>query len=135
MRGPTPLGYRRNDPPEFRLIYAIAALFVLQLLGDVLVRWLGLPIPGPLVGMLLMFGGLIVLGRVPPALESVSGALLRHLMLLFIPAVAGLMLHFARVADEWIPFLLAGIGGAAVTIVVSALTLRWTLRLAGEPEQ
>ena len=116
------------------MIYAIAALFLLQWLGDVLVQWLGLPIPGPLVGMLLMFVGLVVMGRTPPALESVSGALLRHLMLLFIPAVAGLMLHFARVADEWIPFMVAGIGGAAVTIVVSALTLRWALRLAGKHE-
>ena len=40
------------------MIYAIAALFLLQWLGDVLVQWLGLPIPGPLVGMLLMFVGL-----------------------------------------------------------------------------
>ncbi len=49
------------------------------------------------------------------------------MMLLFIPAVAGVMMHFGRVADEWKPFLIACVVGAAVTMVVTALTLRLLL--------
>jgi holin-like protein len=41
-------------------------------------------------------------------------------------------MHFGRVAHEWLPFLAAGIGGAAVTLVVTALTLRWMLRRSGQ---
>ena len=36
------------------MLHAIAALFILQLIGEVLVQWLGLSVPGPLVGMLLL---------------------------------------------------------------------------------
>jgi putative effector of murein hydrolase LrgA (UPF0299 family) len=50
------------------------------------------------------------------------------MMLLFIPAIAGVMLHFERIAREWLPFLVAGIAGAAITLAVTAWTLRWLLR-------
>lgn len=115
------------------MIYAIAILFVFQLIGEVAVQALGLPLPGPLVGMLVLFAALLGYGRVPDALSRTAGTLLQHMMLLFIPAVTGVMMHFGRVASEWLPFLAACVGGAAVTLVVAALTLRWMLRLQKKP--
>jgi holin-like protein len=114
------------------MLYAITCLFIFQLFGEVLVQWLGLPVPGPLIGMLLLFGALMVRGGVPEGLRDTAGELLRHLMLLFIPAVAAVMMYFERVGREWLPFLVASIGGAAVTLVVSAFTLRWMLKRTGK---
>ena len=111
------------------MIPAIATLFVFQLIGEIAVQALGLPLPGPLAGMLLLFAALLLYGRVPDALSRTAGTLLQHMMLLFIPAVTGVMMHFGRVASQWLPFLAACIAGAAVTLAVSALTLRWMLRL------
>jgi putative effector of murein hydrolase LrgA (UPF0299 family) len=37
------------------------------------------------------------------------------------------MLHFDRIAREWQPFVVAGVAGAAITYVVTALTFRWML--------
>lgn len=111
------------------MIYAIATLFVFQLMGEIAVQWLGLPLPGPLAGMLLLFAALLLYGHVPEALGRTSGTLLQHMMLLFIPAVTGVMMHFGRVASEWRPFLVACVGGVAVTLVVTAFTLRWMLKL------
>ena len=113
------------------MLPAFAALLVFQLAGETLAQALGLPVPGPLVGMLLLFAALLVYGRLPEGLREASGALLRNLMLLFIPAVAGVMLHFDRVAREWLPFMAACVLGAAVTLAVTALTLRLMLRLTG----
>ena len=121
------------DRPRSTLL-AVAALLALPVLGEGLVRALGLPLPGALVGMLALLGGLIALGRVPRALDAASAPLLRHLMLFFIPAVAGVTLHGARVAREWLPFLAAGVVGAALTLAVTALTLRWMLRRTGQDE-
>jgi len=106
------------------MLYAITALFVFQLLGEILVRLLDLPLPGALVGMLLLLAALLRLGHVPQALAQAASGLLRNMMLLFIPAVAGVMLHFDRIAREWLPFLVACIAGAAITLVVTAWTLR-----------
>ena len=80
------------------MLNAFAALLVFQLIGETVTQLLGLPVPGPLVGMLLLFSALLMYGRLPDALRETSGALLRNLMLLFIPAVTGVMLHFDRVA-------------------------------------
>ena len=70
--------------------------------------------------------------RTPAGLEAACTPLLRHLMLFFIPAVAGVMTQFALVADEWLPFLAACTLGTALTLVVTAMTLRWSLRRMGQ---
>ena len=110
------------------MIYAFAALLAFQFLGEVVVRTLHLPLPGPLAGMLLLFAALLLRGKVPAPLANTSGQLLQHMMLMFVPAVAGVMLHFDRVAREWQPFLMACVVGALVTLSVTALTLQWLLR-------
>lgn len=114
------------------VLYAFLALLVLQWVGEVLVQALGLPLPGALVGALLLLVGLLLLGRLPKALEQTSGALLQNLMLLFIPIVAGVMLHFERIASEWLPFLASGIGGAVLTLLVTAAVFRWMLQHSGQ---
>ena len=58
------------------MIYAFAALLVFQFLGEVAVRALHLPLPGPLAGMLLLFAALLLRGNVPAQLVSTSGQLL-----------------------------------------------------------
>jgi holin-like protein len=117
---------------------AIAALFLLQALGDAIVRMAGWPLPGSVLGMLMLLGGLLWYGRVPDAFERSAKALLPHMMLLFIPSVAGVMLHVERVAREWQPILIACVLGTVVTLVVTALTLKLLLRgspaaLASDP--
>ena len=114
------------------VLYAFLALLVLQWVGEVLVQALGLPLPGALVGALLLLVGLLLLGRLPKALEQTSGALLQNLMLLFIPIVAGVMLHFERIASEWLPFLASGIGGAVLMLLVTAAVFRWMLQRSGQ---
>ncbi len=119
------------------MVHGFALLLVCQLIGEVAVQALALPVPGPLVGMLLLFAGLLVRGGLPDALRDAANALLRHLMLLFIPAVTGVMMYFDRIAREWLPFMAACIVGTAVTMIATALTLRWMLRVTGaarEPE-
>ncbi len=116
------------------MIYAITALFAFQLLGEILVQTLSLPLPGPLAGMLLLTAALLIRGDVPSSLESTASVMLQNLMLLFIPAVTGVMLYFDRVAEEWQPFLIATLGGTVITMVVTALVLNRLLKNRQEEE-
>ncbi len=113
------------------MLYALAALFTFQLVGEAIVQFFQLPFPGALLGALLLLIGLLIYGRLPQALEQTSQMLLQNMMLLFIPTIAGVMLHFDRVAAEWQPFLVACVVGAAVTLVVTALTFQWLLKRQG----
>ena len=87
------------------MVQAFALLLVFQLVGEVIAQGLQLPVPGPLIGMLL----------------------------LFIPAVTGVMLYFDRIEREALPFFAACVIGAALTLVATALTLQWMLRLTRTP--
>ena len=88
------------------MLYAIAVLFAFQLLGEFLVRISGLPLPGALVGTLLLLIGLLFYKRLPKPLEDTAQVLLQNMMLLFIPVIAGVMLIliiillFVKPSDE-----------------------------------
>lgn len=110
------------------VLYAVAALLVMQLAGEWIVRVVGLPVPGALVGLLLLFVTLLLMGRLPSGLRHTADHVLPHLMFLFIPAVAGVTLHFERLQQEWLPFVLACTVGTAITVVVTAATFCWVLK-------
>ena len=79
----------------------ITLLLVCQLAGEVLVRLATIPVPGPVVGMLLLLVILFARGGVPDALGQTTGGLLDHLSLLFVPAGVGIIVHLPLVAAEW----------------------------------
>ena len=111
------------------MITGFIALLVCQLVGEFTVRTLGVPIPGPVVGMVLL---LIVLQlrRPGPAAGVVRAAdlLLRHLQLLFIPAGAGVIVYLSLLAQSWLPvlggLLISWLAVMLVTAGVGAGTLR-----------
>jgi holin-like protein len=116
------------------MVHAILALLVCQLLGEVIVRAAGIPIPGPVVGTLLMLAALAALREVPGELNSVAGVLLSHLSLLFVPAGVGVMLHVARIKAEWLPLLVGLLVSTALTLAVTAVVFFWVMRKMGLQE-
>lgn len=116
------------------MIGALAALLVLQLAGEVLVRVLGLPLPGPVLGMLLLFAALLLRGRAPTELAETAHTILRHLSLLFIPAGVGVIVHLEPVYDVWGRLLVTVVASTIITIVVTAFALVGVQRLVGHRE-
>ncbi|MFZ1899091.1 MAG: CidA/LrgA family protein [Azonexus sp.] len=106
------------------MLAALTQLLVFQLLGEVVARWLALPVPGPVLGMLFLFVALALRGGPGHELQSTSQNLLQHLSLLFVPAGVGIMVHLHRVADEWLPLLLSLVISTAATLVVTALVMK-----------
>ena len=113
------------------MIESLTLLLVCQLVGEVLVGLTGLPIPGPVLGMVLLFVGLLARGRVPTALQTTAGTLLAHFSLLFVPAGVGIMLHIGLLEDAWLAIGVALITSTAIAIAVTALTMLGLERLAG----
>ncbi len=110
------------------MIAALTQLLVFQLLGEVVARWLALPVPGPVLGMLFLFVALVLRGGPGHELQATSQTLLQHLSLLFVPAGTGIMIHLHRVADEWLPLLLSLVISTAATLVVTALVMKLFMR-------
>jgi holin-like protein len=111
------------------MLGAITLLLAFQLLGEVASQLFALPIPGPVVGMALLFAALRHPRVRAPALRSTAQHLLQHLSLLFVPAGVGVMLHWQRVAQEWAPIAAALVVSTLLAIAVTALTTRWLMHL------
>lgn len=107
----------------------ITILLVYQLVGEISVRLLGLTVPGPVLGMIMLFITLLIRGRAGAALNSASSALLSHLSLLFVPAGVGLMVHFHRIASEWLPITLALVLGSIITMMATAAVMLLVVRI------
>lgn len=110
------------------MIPALAALLGFQLLGELLVRALGLPVPGALLGLVFLVVYLMWRGETPLSLADTSNALLRNMMLLLVPSVVGLIDNVERVRREWLPFVVACVVGAVITLAVTAVVLEWLLK-------
>lgn len=106
------------------MLGAFTLLLVYQLVGEVLVLVTGLPVPGPVVGMLLLFVSLAVRGGAPQWLRDTCQGMLAHLSLLFVPAGVGVLLHFQRLGAEWLPITVALVASTVLTIAVTALVMR-----------
>ena len=117
------------------MIGAITLLLVFQLIGEVIARTLALPIPGPVIGMALLFAALVARGGPSPELRGTAQGLLQHLSLLFVPAGTGIMLHFQRMNDEWLPLAVSLLGSTLITIAVTALVLRFLADRSGKQER
>ncbi len=106
------------------MVAGFAWLLVFQLAGEVLVRSLQLPVPGPVVGMLLLLLVLIWRGEPGENLRSAGQGLLANLSLLFVPAGVGIMVHGHRIAAEWQALVAAVIGSTVLGLAVTALVMR-----------
>lgn len=106
------------------MLYTFATLLVFQTIGEALAFGLSLPVPGPVIGMLLLFGYLLSRPVIVERLAPSTLEFLKHLSLLFIPAGVGVMVHAQRVASEWVPLLVALLLSAFVSLAVTALVLK-----------
>lgn len=116
------------------VIRYLALILGCQLLGETVQVATKIAVPGPVIGMAILFLGLLVKKSLPAGLENAAGGLLRHLALLFVPAGVGVMLHIPRLADEWWPILLGIVPGTLVAIAVTALLVERLGRGTIRPE-
>lgn len=118
-----------------RIVLVFTILLACQLAGEVITRLLGLPVPGPVLGMVILFVALAIRGHVPDDVGAVSGGLLQNLSLLFVPAGVGVMLHAGVLADNWLVLSVALVASAVVTIAVTGLAMTWMKRVTSAGDE
>lgn len=112
----------------------LTLIFGCQLVGELVTRALAIPVPGPVLGMVILFLLLVFRGTIPEKLSATTDGLLSHLSLLFVPAGVGVMLHFPLLGDDWIAITMALVVSTVLTIAVTALMMSWLSRHAATPD-
>ena len=115
------------------MIASLSLILLCQLAGEVFVRGLGLPMPGPVVGLLLLLllllarDRFVMLARGPlqgDGGESASRGLLAHLSLLFVPAGVGVVQKLDLLAEHGIAILAILAVSVVITLLVTVATFR-----------
>ena len=120
------------------MIASLSLILLCQLAGEVIVRGLGLPMPGPVVGLLFLLllllarDRFVALARGPlqqDGVENASRGLLAHLSLLFVPAGVGVVQKLDLVAEHGIAVAVVLAISVVVTLLVTVATFLVASRL------
>jgi len=117
------------------MILHLLTLLAFQLVGELISRSLGLPIPGPVIGMALIFGLFLASSRAATAILPTAQGLLGHLSLLFVPAGVGITRHLDRLGEDGFAILAALAVSTIAAIALGALTFKLVARLTGGQEE
>lgn len=122
------------------MIHGFVVLLLCQLAGEAASRGFGLPVPGPVLGLVVLFLGLRLHARrrppeaePPEGLARVSDGLLQNLALLFVPAGAGVVQHLALLRDHGAALAAALVVSTALTLAATVFAFRAVARWLGEP--
>lgn len=100
----------------------MAWLLVFQSMGELLARGLALPLPGPVIGMILLLAAL----RLPGVRDPVAACadfLLSHLSLLFVPVGVGVMTHISLLGQYGLRMLAVVVLSTLAGLSITALSL------------
>lgn len=103
----------------------IAVVLGMQFLGELLVTLFGVPVPGPVIGMVLLLALLLIMDRLPTELEQLANGLLRHLYLYYLPATTGVTAHFALVKTELVPIFSAILISSVLSLALTGLMIQF----------
>lgn len=114
------------------LLRGLTWLVLFQLLGTALNVLLLPMLPGPIIGLLLLFVALLLRGQASESLQVAASGLLRSLPLLLVPPAVGVMAYTeAILRDFW-----AIVGVLVLSLVLSLVFAGWLMqRLIGRRKQ
>lgn len=107
------------------MVRALTVLLLCQLAGEMLARLSGLPVPGPVIGLVFLVTVLLLMGpahRLFGQLENTTNGILGALGLLFVPAGVGVIQQLGLLGDYWLPILLTLILSTIVTLLATVWT-------------
>lgn len=108
-----------------RILVQLAIIFGICVAGELLHRYVGVPIPGNILGMLLLF--LLLCARVVKLehIKDVSDFFLKHIAFFFLPPSIGIMAAGEEVMSQWPLLLFLCIALTVITLAVTG----WTVQL------
>jgi putative effector of murein hydrolase LrgA (UPF0299 family) len=111
------------------MLHAIVLLLVCQLAGETLAHVLSLPLPGPVIGMVLLLAALLLRAPLPQGTGDTADGLLRHLSMLFVPAGVGVVQQLDLLGETGGRLVAVILLSVVFTLAVTAVTFAGVARL------
>jgi len=113
------------------MLQSIFAIFLFQLVGEMVQKYFALTVPGPVIGLVLLLLAMLVTDRIgnnpvtqlKQNLTVTAETLLGHLPLLFVPIGVGVVMHVTLLEDQLAAVLGVVFIGTVLTVGFSALLM------------
>jgi holin-like protein len=119
------------------MLLSLGLILLCQLVGEAIARGSGIPVPGPVIGMVLCVVFLLARDktrtRLPPELrdgtfEQTGQGILSHLSLLFVPAGVGVVQRLDVLAANALAIVSALVVSTILTLVVTGWVFSFVAR-------
>ncbi len=110
------------------LINGLLILLVCQCAGEAIKAYFGLSLPGPVLGMFILFIGLMLYRDVPEAVAKSSRTLIPLLGVMFLPAATGLFFLGSQYSDQWPAIIAAVVVGSLLSLIFNGLLMTFLAR-------
>lgn len=110
------------------MIRGLVHILLFQGLGEIISKVLGLPVPGPVIGLILLLAFLLIRGRIDPDLDFVASGFAQHLGLLFIPAAVGVVMFAPALASYGLAIAAILIVSVGLAVATTSSLLKWLTR-------
>lgn len=114
-----------------KYIKQMTIILGISCLGELLARWIPVPIPGSIYGIVLLFVGLVTKLIPHEAVKDTAHFLVEIMPVMFIPAAAGLLESWELIASSWIQYVLVMV---VTTAAVMGVAGRVTQLFTGKGE-
>lgn len=131
-----PLPHLIHSEENQTLLKQFSIILSIYFLGELLQKAFSLPVPGNVIGMLLLFfclsAGIIKLEMI----DKISGFLLDNLAFFFLPAGVSLITCFTLLEGKWTAILEISVLSTVVILAVTGLTVEFVKKYLnkGQPE-
>lgn len=120
------------------MLLGFLAILSCQLVGEVIAYEASLPVPGPVLGMILMFVFLVTVDRMRGrdfvnSTEALTGSgdfILRNMSLLFVPAGVGVIQKIDVVSDYGIGLAIVIVASTIITLIVTVFAFLAGLKIS-----
>lgn len=114
------------------MIVAITLILGFQLAGEMLSRLLGLPLPGPVLGMVGLLLAFMIWPRLAGRVAGTIRPILGHMSLFFVPAAVGIITHEALLNRHGLAILAVLLVSTTLALAVAGLVFVAVARWSGK---
>ncbi len=113
------------------MVRALMVLLLFQLAGTIIQEAMGLPIPGAVLGLVMLLAYLIWRGGPAPHLRNTAQGLLKNLGLLFVPAGVGVVTQLQVLRQNLLAIAVAIPVSTLLGLLVTGVLMNWFTTRAG----
>ena len=107
------------------MIFGLVQILFFQSLGELVSKSVLPTLPGPVIGLILLLGWLVLRKGINSDLAIVADGFSQYLGLLFVPAAVGVVLYLPQLRENALAIICALVGSVILTIGSSAVVVRF----------